>query len=190
MTLAMHNSCFCPCDRLPPSSAITVSYPSGRRLIKPCAWDAFAAAMISSSVASGFPIAMLSRIASAPKPGLLQHHTVIVPAGSLRVSMLQRISFPDFDRAAVHIIKTHQQIDQRRLAAAGRSHDRHSLSRLHRQIKVLNQLLAPAHRKNRRGKARPLPFACSKSTASSASGICGILLDQFKHYVPAHASAF
>ena len=36
--------------------------PEGRRLIKLWAWDAFAAAMISSSVASGFPIMILSRI--------------------------------------------------------------------------------------------------------------------------------
>ena len=62
ITLVIHKSCFCPCERLPPSSEITVSYPFGRRLIKLCAWDAFAAAMISSSVASGFPIVIFSRI--------------------------------------------------------------------------------------------------------------------------------
>ena len=55
MTLAMHKSCFCPWDRLPPSSEITVSYPWGIRLIKLWAWASFAACMISSSLASGFP---------------------------------------------------------------------------------------------------------------------------------------
>ena len=34
MTLVIQRSCFCPCERLPPSSEITVSYPFGRRLIK------------------------------------------------------------------------------------------------------------------------------------------------------------
>ena len=32
--LAIHNSCFCPCDREPPPSPITVSYPSGSFFIK------------------------------------------------------------------------------------------------------------------------------------------------------------
>ena len=54
--------------------------------------------------------------ASASKPGLLQHHTVVVPK-ALACQLLQR-NIADFDRAAVHIIKTHQQIDQRRLAAS------------------------------------------------------------------------
>ncbi len=65
ITRVMHSSCFCPCDRLPPSSVITVSYPIGRRLIKLCACAAFAAATTSSSVASGLPITMLSRIVPA-----------------------------------------------------------------------------------------------------------------------------
>ncbi len=52
-------NCFCPWDRLPPSSPITVSYPSDRRLINPCAWHAFAAAITSSSVASGLPMQIL-----------------------------------------------------------------------------------------------------------------------------------
>ena len=62
ITLAIHNNCFCPCDKLPPSSEICVSYPFGRRLIKLCACDAFAAAIISSSVASGLPIQIFSLI--------------------------------------------------------------------------------------------------------------------------------
>ena len=41
--------------RLPPSSVITVSYPLGRRLIKLWAWADFAAAVTSSSDASGLP---------------------------------------------------------------------------------------------------------------------------------------
>ncbi len=65
ITRAMHSSCFCPCDKLPPSSPISVSYPCGRRLIKLCACAAFAAAMISSSLAPGFPIARFSRIVPA-----------------------------------------------------------------------------------------------------------------------------
>ena len=57
---AIHKSCFCPCDSAPPSSPITVSYPSGSCIIKLCAWESFAAEIISSSVASGLPKAIFS----------------------------------------------------------------------------------------------------------------------------------
>ena len=62
ITLAIQRSCFCPWERPPPSSVIQVSYPFGRRLIKLCTWEAFAASTISSSVASGRPMVILSRI--------------------------------------------------------------------------------------------------------------------------------
>ena len=62
MTRVIQRSCFCPCDRLPPSSVISVSYPFDSLRIKLCAWLAFAAAIISSSVASGFPIQIFSRM--------------------------------------------------------------------------------------------------------------------------------
>ncbi len=73
------------------------------------------------------------------QPGLLQHHTII---GSQAASR----DIPDVctihpDTSFLHIIKTHQQIDDRSLTASGRSYNRHSLSRFYFQIKVLDQLL-------------------------------------------------
>ena len=52
---AMERSCFCPCERLLPSPVSIVLYPSGRRVIKSCAFASFAAATHSSSVASSLP---------------------------------------------------------------------------------------------------------------------------------------
>ena len=45
------------------------------------------------------------------------------------------------NRTTVHIIKAHQQINQRSLAASGRSHDCHTLSLLYFQIEVFDQFL-------------------------------------------------
>ena len=60
MTRATHRSCFCPSES-DPSPPMIVSYPLGRRLMKPCACTAFAAAIISSSVQSGLPMHRFSR---------------------------------------------------------------------------------------------------------------------------------
>ena len=62
ITLVIHKSCFCPWERLPPSSVITVSYPCGSLFIKLWECAFFAASIISSSVASGLPYAMFSFI--------------------------------------------------------------------------------------------------------------------------------
>ena len=43
--------------------------------------------------------------------------------------------------AVLHIVETHQQIDQRRLAAAGGSDDRHTLARFHGHGQILDQML-------------------------------------------------
>ena len=75
----------------------------------------------------------------SPQPGLLKHHAVAGPqAPSGDVPDIRPVHL---DGAAVHVIKPHQQIDHGSLAAAGRAHDGHPLSRLHLQIEVLDQLL-------------------------------------------------
>lgn len=79
---------------------------------------------------------MLSRDASASKPGLLQHHTVVVPK-ALACQLLQR-NIADFDRAAVHIIKTHQQLDQCSLSGSRRTYNGHLLSRMHLRRKIVD----------------------------------------------------
>ena len=76
---------------------------------------------------------------SGSQPCLLQHHTV---AGA------QTLTRRFADRHAVHrnpsarhVVKPHQQIDDRRLAAARRPDDRDALPRVRLQIQMLNQPL-------------------------------------------------
>lgn len=45
------------------------------------------------------------------------------------------------DAAAVHIVEAHEQIDDRRLAAAGRADDGNTLAGLRGKIKMLDQVL-------------------------------------------------
>ena len=61
ITRAMQSNCFCPCEKYPPSSEITVSYPCGRRLTNPWIWQSLEMRIISSSLIVGFPIVILSR---------------------------------------------------------------------------------------------------------------------------------
>ena len=62
MTRAMHRSCLCPCEKSSPFSETTVSYPFGSLRIKESMWQVFAIRIISSSVISGFPIVIFSRM--------------------------------------------------------------------------------------------------------------------------------
>ena len=64
IALAIEIRCFSPPDRLPPPSPITVSYLSGNAMMKSWQHAFFAAAIISSSVASDFPKQMLFLIVS------------------------------------------------------------------------------------------------------------------------------
>lgn len=56
------NALFCPPLRRVPRSPTYVSYPCGRLMIKSCMFAFFAASMISSRVAPGFPYAIFSPI--------------------------------------------------------------------------------------------------------------------------------
>ncbi len=79
---------------------------------------------------------------SAFEPGLLQHHAVHAP---------QRTA-PQFGNAVpvhgdltpVHLVKAHEQVDERRLAASRRPHDGDALARHHIQVEILNE----RHRRN------------------------------------------
>ena len=78
-------------------------------------------------------MAMFSRIVPAREPGVLQHHAVAARAGLPRVT--SRISVAGhLDAAAVHIVETHQQVDEGGLAAAGGADDGDALAGLHIQI--------------------------------------------------------
>ena len=71
------------------------------------------------------------------QPGLLQHHPV---AGTERLSaQLPYIESVHKDAALIHIIETHQQIDQRGLAAARGSHDGDTFSRLDMELQPRKQ---------------------------------------------------
>ena len=71
------------------------------------------------------------------QPGLLQHHSKI---GAERIScdMADGRSV-NLQRTGIHIVKPHQQIDQRRLSASGRTDDGDPLARFHLQVQIFNQ---------------------------------------------------
>ena len=74
------------------------------------------------------------------EPRLLKDHAVAAAQGSPR--HVTNILPVDRDRAAVGVVKPHQQIDQRRLAAARRPDDGGLRTRLRLEVEVLDQLLA------------------------------------------------
>ena len=70
-------------------------------------------------------------------PRILQHHAEILPqafAGQLRDFLAG-----DADFASVHIVKAHEKVNQRRLAAARRTDNCHALARLHGNVERFNQ---------------------------------------------------
>ena len=69
----------------------------------------------------------------------LQYHTIIA-SEALSGHFTDRCS-ADTDLSTVHIIKTHQKIDECRLTAARRPYDCHALSRLYGKVEILDQLL-------------------------------------------------
>ena len=73
------------------------------------------------------------------EPGVLQHHAVGRAQAAAR--QLADILAAHADAAAVHIVEAHEQIDDRRLAAAGRADDGNTLAGLRGKIKMLDQVL-------------------------------------------------
>lgn len=73
------------------------------------------------------------------EPGVLQHHAVGRAQTAAR--QLADILAAHADTAAVHIVEAHEQIDDRRLAAAGRPDDGNTLAGLRGKIKMLDQVL-------------------------------------------------
>ena len=70
------------------------------------------------------------------QPGFLQHHTIIFTqalSGELTdIGIIHR------NASRIHIIETHEQVDNRGLAAAGRPDNRHSPAAFHMQIQILD----------------------------------------------------
>ena len=73
------------------------------------------------------------------QPGILQHHAIASPQGFS--GNLPNIFACGADRAIVHIVKAHQQIDEGGLSAAGRTNDGHPLTGHYLQIQILDQRL-------------------------------------------------
>ena len=75
---------------------------------------------------------------AAPQPGILQHHA---EAGAeLRTGHAPRFRAAEQDLSALNIIEAHDQVDQRRFAAAGRADDRDALPAFNFQRKIADQL--------------------------------------------------
>ena len=73
------------------------------------------------------------------QPGILQHHTIIFTE-AVSCHMPDILIF-HAHRAGIDIIEAHQQIDQCRFSASGRTYNRNGLSRFHLQIQILDQFL-------------------------------------------------
>ena len=65
--------CFCPPDRFTPRSSMCVSYPWGSCRMKSCAWATLAAAITSSSLASGLAVADVIAHRAGEQDRLLRH---------------------------------------------------------------------------------------------------------------------
>ena len=75
---------------------------------------------------------------AALEPSILQHHAKIL-AQRLAANLLYRGAVYD-NLTALHIVKAHEQVDQRGLAAAGRTNDCYTHTRLNIHRQILNQL--------------------------------------------------
>ena len=71
------------------------------------------------------------------EPGVLQDHAEILPEAVARDTA--HIVPVDGDRAAVHVVKAHEQIDERRLAAARRADDGDALAGADIEVHILEQ---------------------------------------------------
>ena len=84
---------------------------------------------------------------SALEPGLLQNHTEGIAQRASSDCACRHAG--NKDRAAVRLVKSHQQIDKCRLSASGRSYDCHARVRLDAQAEIGDQgpilLIGKAH---------------------------------------------
>ena len=79
------------------------------------------------------------------QPGLLQHHAI----GTAQTFSCHIPDIHAFyqNTALIHVIKTHQQIDNRGFSTAGGTNNSHPLSRFYRQVKILHQFCVRCIRK-------------------------------------------
>lgn len=89
--------------------------------MKASARAALAAAMTSASVASGPAIADVFQDRTLKQPRVLQHHAEGTAQVAARI--VAHVAPVDEDRAGVHIVKAHEQLDHRGLAGTGRPDD-------------------------------------------------------------------
>ena len=101
--------------------------------------DVRAARGLEHLLARGVPLAIGNVVIDRPgeQPGILQHHAEARAKGCPVHG--PRIHAVDRDRAGIHIVKPHEQVHDRRLAAARRTDDGDLLSRRHVDAQVLDQ---------------------------------------------------
>ena len=111
------------------------------------------------------------------EPRILQHHTKELPDTAAR--HLGNVYTIDEDLTTVNIIKSHQEIDQRRLARAGWPNNRHPLARANMSREVLNNWFLGIITKNNVAK---LHFAAHhwQRRGGHRVGCFGRFLEKFK----------
>ena len=73
------------------------------------------------------------------EPGILQHHTVLAAQAFPRDGA--DLAAIDANGAGLHVVKAHEQVDERRLSAARRADDGDALAGFYGEVQVLNQML-------------------------------------------------
>ena len=76
---------------------------------------------------------------SGEEPGVLQHHAE--DSAHIFAAQVGGIDAVEADATGVDFVEAHQQVDNRRLACAGRSHDRDRLAGSRLQVEVGDQRL-------------------------------------------------
>ena len=74
---------------------------------------------------------------SGAEPGILKHHPISSP--QIMSCHIPNICAIYTDLTGIHIIESHQQIDDRCLTTPGRPDNRHTLTRIHLQIQIFDQ---------------------------------------------------
>ena len=104
------------------------------------------------------------------EPGVLQDHAEVLPEAVARDAA--DVVSVDGDRAAVHVVEAHEQIDERRLAAARRADDGDALARAGRRGSHPRAAASEARSGTPHAPARRGPSTSVSVSASGASGIC------------------
>lgn len=107
------------------------------------------------------------------EPGVLQHHAVGEAERAARYA--RNVLALDADYAAAGVVKTHEKVNERSLAAARGTHDSHALTVLYRQREALNERLV-----GNVGKVNVVDFDIAVRVRELGQPLVGALYGRFQ----------